>query len=120
MPIPKYNPDLIATAKENRKNMTPHERTLWFDFLRGYPLRFVRQKVLGMYIVDFYCARAKLVLELDGGQHYEPSCMMHDAIRTEFLKTYGLTVLRIPNNAITENFEGVCEYIDTFIRASVQ
>ncbi len=119
MSIPKYNPNLIPTAKDLRRHMTPHEKTLWFRFLRHHPYRFVRQKVLGLYIADFYCAKAKLVIELDGSQHYEESGQIHDAIRTEFLKNYGLTVLRIPNNTIDENFEGVCEYIDAHIKATV-
>ena len=115
MPIPKYNPALIPTAKHLRRTMTVQEKLLWYKFLRRHPYRFVRQKVLGMYIADFYCAKAKLVIELDGSQHYDPSHQLHDFIRTEFLKTYHLTVLRIPNNAIVENFNGVCDYIQTYI-----
>ena len=115
---PKYNKDLIPFAKNLRKNMTKEERHLWYDFLRDYPVRFVRQKVLGKYIVDFYCAAAKLVIELDGSQHYEPKEEALDAIRTAFLEEYGLKVIRIPNNAVTENFRGVCEYIDSLINQS--
>ena len=115
---PKYNKDLIPFAKNLRKNMTKEERHLWYDFLRDYPVRFVRQKVLGKFIVDFYCAKAKLVIELDGSQHYEPAKKALDANRTAFLKGYGLTVVRIPNNAVTENFRGVCDYIDSLINQS--
>ena len=115
---PKYNKDLIPFAKNLRKNMTKEERHLWYDFLRDYPVRFVRHKVLGQYIVDFYCAAAKLVIELDGSQHYEPKEEALDAIRTAFLEGYGLKVIRIPNNAVTENFRGVCEYIDSLINQS--
>ena len=115
---PKYNSALIPLAKKLRKNMTKEERRLWYDFLREYPLRFVRQKVLGKYIVDFYCAKAKIVIELDGSQHYDPQEMEQDTIRTTFLEGYGLTVIRIPNNAVTQNFRGVCEYIDLQIKQS--
>ena len=115
---PKYNSALIPLAKKLRKNMTKEERRLWYDFLREYPLRFVRQKVLGKYIVDFYCAKAKIVIELDGSQHYDPQEREQDTIRTTFLEGYGLTVIRIPNNAVTQNFRGVCEYIDLQIKQS--
>ena len=81
----------------------------------SYPVRFSRQKVLGKYIVDFYSAEAKLVIELDGSQHYEDSNIEKDSQRTAFLKDYGLTVLRIPNNEVSRNFRGVCEYIDAAV-----
>ena len=108
----KHNKQLVPRAKELRKNMSKEERHLWYDFLRDHPSRFVRQKVLGYYIADFYSATAKLIIELDGSQHYEKSNQIQDAQRTEFLQQFGLRVLRIPNNAIWENFRGVCEYID--------
>ena len=114
----KYNKDLIPFAKKLRKTMTKEERHLWYDFLRDYPVRFVRQKVMGKYIVDFYCAKANLVIELDGSQHYEPQTEALDRERTAFLEEYGLQVVRIPNNAIIENFRGVCEYIDTLVKQS--
>ena len=98
--------------------MTKEERHLWYDFLRDYPTRFVRQKVLGRYIVDFYCASENLVIELDGSQHYEPQEIALDKARTAFLEEYGLQVIRIPNNAVMENFPGVCEYIDTLVKQS--
>ncbi len=79
----KHNPNLTDNAKKLRKNMTKEERHLWYDFLRQYPVRFLRQKVIDNYIVDFYCAKAKLVIELDGGQHYEESIQRYDKIRTE-------------------------------------
>ncbi|MGN0563065.1 MAG: endonuclease domain-containing protein, partial [Candidatus Fimenecus sp.] len=86
----KYNKDLIAYAKELRKNMTPWENKLWNWFLRDYPIRFQRQKVIDNYIVDFYCAKARLVIELDGGGHYTGEQMQYDANRTEILEKYGL------------------------------
>ena len=113
----KYNEKLTPLAKELRKNQTKEERHLWFDFLRSYPVKVVRQKVLGRYIADFYCFKAKLIIELDGSQHFDPDACRKDAERTAFLEGYGLTVLRIPNNAVNQNFSGVCEYIDQQIRA---
>ena len=84
----KYNKNLVSNAKTLRKNMTKEERHLWYDFLRTYPVRFSRQKVLGKYIADFYSAEAKLVIELDGSQHYETDEMEKDAERTSFLERY--------------------------------
>ena len=108
----KHNAHLVSFAKQLRSEMTKEERHLWYDFLRTYPVRFSRQKVLGFYIADFYCAKAKLVIELDGSQHYEDDNIRNDDERTAFLKNYGLTVIRIPNNEITRNFRGICEWID--------
>ncbi|MBO5089723.1 MAG: endonuclease domain-containing protein [Clostridia bacterium] len=102
-----------------RKNMTPEERHLWYDFLRAYPIRFNRQKIIGRYIVDFYCAKAKLIIELDGSQHYEDAGVEKDLERTQFLEQYGLNVIRIPNNEIKQNFKGVCEYIDLCVKQSL-
>ena len=99
--------------------MTKEERHLWYDFLRTYPVRFSRQKVLGKYIADFYRAEARLVIELDGSQHYENDNMEKDAERTDYLKGYGLKVIRIPNNEVSRNFRGVCEYIDAAVRQSL-
>ena len=113
---PKHNKELTPLAKQLRSEMTKEERHLWYDFLRTYPIRFSRQKVLGRYIVDFYSAKAKLVIELDGSQHYETDRVEKDAERTAFLNGYGLQVIRIPNNEVNENFEGVCAYIDAVVR----
>ena len=111
----KHNRQLVPFARQLRKQMTKEERRLWYDYLSSYPVRFCRQKILGRYIVDFYCARAKLVIELDGSQHYEATGMEQDAERTAFLETYGLYVLRIPNNEINQNLRGVCELIDQVV-----
>lgn len=111
----KHNPALTENAKALRKNMTKEERHLWYDFLRTHKLRFLRQKIIDNYIVDFYCAKTKLVIELDGSQHFEPNAILRDKIRTEQIEKYNLTVLRIPNNEINENFDGVCEFIDNYI-----
>ncbi len=110
---------LVPFAKQLRNNMTKEEQHLWYDFLRLYPVRFSRQKVLGKYIVDFYSAEAKLVIELDGSQHFERENVEKDEERTAFLAGYGLKVLRIPNNEVTRNFHGVCEYIDTACKQSL-
>ena len=114
----QHNKKLVPLAKKLRKEMTKEERHLWYDFLRNYDLRFIRQKVIGSYIVDFYCAKANLVVELDGSQHYEPEEMEKDQMRTKFLEDCGLSVLRIPNNAVSQNFSGVCEAIDLAVRES--
>ena len=107
-----YNKANIPLAKDLRKNMTPWERKLWYDFLRNYPVRFQRQKAIGNYIADFYCAKARLVIELDGGGHYTEEQSEKDAIRTKALESMNLTVLRICNLDIDRNFRGVCEQID--------
>ena len=99
--------------------MTKEEKHLWYDFLCNYPVRFSRQKVLGRYIADFYCAEAKLVIELDGSGHYTVAGKKYDAERTAYLEQYGVRVLRIPNNAVSRNFSGVCEYIDLAVRRSL-
>ena len=115
----KHNKQLVPLAKQLRKEMTKEERHLWYDFLRSYPVRFSRQKVLGKYIADFYSAKAKLIIELDGSQHYENKAKEKDDERTVFLESYGLQVIRIPNNEVSRNFRGVCEYIDTTVRQSL-
>ena len=111
----KHNKERVGFAKELRKNMTKEERRLWFDFLKGYPVRFIRQKIIGHYIVDFYCAKAKLIVELDGSQHYEDQGVEKDQARTKFLEEYGFHIIRIPNNAVNQNFRGVCEYVDNMV-----
>ena len=116
---PKYNKALTPLARELRKNMTPQERDLWYQYLRHHPLKFTRQKVLGKYIADFYCASAKLVIELDGSQHYEDKGQEADRERTHFLRQYGIRVLRIPNNAVSQNLRGVCDYIDAVLNGTV-
>ena len=115
----KHNKSLVSNARNLRKNMTKEERHLWYNFLRSYPIKFLRQKILGKYIVDFYCAEAKLIVELDGSQHYEIREMEYDTERTVYLEQYGIQVLRIPNNEVNQNFSGVCEYIDLAVRQSL-
>ncbi len=115
----KHNKQLVPMAKQLRKEMTKEERHIWYDFLRSHPVRFSRQKVLGKYIADFYSAEAKLVIELDGSQHYEDRNIEKDSVRTAFLEQYGLAVIRIPNNEVNSSFSGVCEYIDAAVRQSL-
>ena len=116
----KHNPELTPNAKNLRKNMTKEERLLWYEFLREYPVRFLRQKVIDNYIVDFYCSKARLIIELDGSQHYEGKGQLRDRIRTERIEARGLTVVRIPNNEVTKNLSGVCEYIDLMVQRLIE
>ena len=102
---------LRDNSRELRKNMTKEERHLWYDFLRLLPVTVNRQKVIGSYIVDFYCASEKLVIELDGSQHYEEAGKKADIVRDEYLEKQGLRVLRYSNTDVNKNFEAVCEDI---------
>ena len=116
----KHNADLTINARNLRKNMTKEERHLWYDFLKRYPVRFLRQKVIDNYIVDFYCHSARLIIELDGSQHYDEKGLLKDKIRTEIIEQRNLTVIRIPNNEVNRNFEGVCQYIDDTVEESLR
>ena len=111
MALPR-NKNLVGNARVLRKEMTKEERHLWYDFLRQHSLKFYRQKPIGNYIADFYCLSAKLVIELDGGQHYEPSGQEKDRMRTQALESMGLHVLRFSNLDVMKNFEGVCQTIE--------
>ena len=113
----KYNPNLLPFAKALRKGMTPEEKHLWYDFLSKYPVKFTRQKILVKYIADFYCARAKLLIEIDGIQHKLREATEYDEERTEFLRERGITVIRISNEAINNDFYNMCSYIDRTVKA---
>ena len=115
----KHNKNIVPFAKELRKNNTKEERRLWYDFLRNYPIKFTRQKVLGKYIADFYCAEANLVVELDGSGHYEDVGLMNDEKRTQYLEQYGIKVIRISNLDVLKSFEGACMYIDNAVKQSL-
>ena len=115
MTIPKDNSQL-ENARRLRREMTPHERKLWYLFLRKYPVKIYKQRIIGRFIVDFYCASAKLVIELDGSQHYEPQGMAYDSERSAFLTALGLEVLRFSNRDVDRNFRGVCTQIDITIQ----
>lgn len=106
------NEALTKNAQALRKNATKEERLLWSHFLCRYPLRFRRQYVIGNYIVDFYCHRAKLAIELDGSQHYEAENAHYDEQRTQFLKQMGICVLRFTNSEVIQRFQDVCREID--------
>ena len=119
MTIPKDNSQL-ENARRLRREMTPHERKLWYLFLRKYPEKIYKQRIIGRFIVDFYCASAQLVIEVDGSQHYEPQGMAYDEERSAFLSALGLAVLRFSNRDIDRNFRGVCEQIDISIQKRLQ
>ncbi len=112
------NPKLTSNAKNLRKNMTKEERHLWYDFLKSLPITVNRQKVIGNYIVDFYIASSKLVIEIDGSQHYEDKGAESDAKRDEYLKNKGIKVLRYSNLEINRKFESVCQEILNNINTS--
>ncbi len=112
------NSKLTGNAKSLRKNMTKEERHLWYDFLKTLPITVSRQKVIGNYIVDFYIASAKFVIELDGSQHYEDKGIEDDSKRDEFLTSLGIKVLRYLNLDVHQRFESVCEDILNHINTS--
>ena len=112
----EQNKNLRRYAQDLRKKQTKEESLLWYQFLSRYPLRFRRQYVIGNYIADFYCHKAKLVVELDGSQHYDPSEMEYDNKRTAYLESQGLRVLRFTNLDILREFRSVCEKIDMTVK----
>lgn len=117
--VKPYNIKIIPLAKTLRKNMTIWERKLWYDYLRKYPTRFQRQKAIGNYIVDFYCAKAAFIIELDGGGHFTEEQSEKDKQRIADLENMGLKVIRISNLDIDSNFRGVCDHIDTCVKESL-
>ena len=117
--MPMDDHSLRSLAQSLRKKMTLEERILWYQYLRTYPIQWNRQKVLGSYIVDFYCKRAKLIVELDGSQHYDPRTVAYDQTRTAYLNTLGYTVLRFSNTDIKTNLTGVCERINYTVRKNL-
>ena len=106
----------LENARRLRREMTPHERKLWYLFLRKYPVKIYEQRIIGRFIVDFYCASAKLVIEVDGSQHYEPQGIAYDEERSAFLSALALAVLRFSNRDIDRDFRGVCKQIDIAIQ----
>ena len=115
----KKNNKLLNVARILRRNMTRQEKHLWYDFLRYYPVKIYKQRIIDDFIADFFCHSARLVIELDGSQHYEEKGLLKDKIRTEKIENRNLTVIRIPNNEVNKNFRGVCEYIDLFVKESL-
>ncbi len=116
----KKNYQALPKAKELRHNMTPHERKLWYLFLRKYPVKIYKQRIIDSFIVDFYCASAKLVIELDGSQHYTEQGQAYDKERSDCLAHYGLEVLRFSNSEIDNQFEAVCEKIHRIIQSRLE
>ena len=111
-----YNSSLCDTARMLRKNMTKQERHLWYDYLKNCSPRWLRQRVIDQYIVDFYCSKAKLIVELDGSQHYTVSGEEYDSVRTEVLEQYGLEVIRFSNDEIDRRFNDSCRFIEEKIK----
>ena len=110
------NKELKQRSAELRKNATPEENKLWYEFLRMYPIRFNRQRIISNYIVDFFCLKAKLVVEIDGSQHYDEKVMDYDEKRTKYLQSLGLVVLRFSNYEVNESFYQVCTVIDETVK----
>ena len=109
MPVElSYDGRKKSFAQKLRREMTKQERHLWYDFLKSYPIQFRRQKQFGYYIVDFYCGAARLVVELDGSQHFDSEGKQYDRTRDEYLQSIGLCVLRFSNRDVNERFDSVC------------
>lgn len=115
----EYNKKLIPRAKKLRKNMTRHEKHLWYDFLSKYAQKFQRRKTIGSYIVDFYCHSAKIIIEVDGNQHYTDEAIKYDIERTNFLNACELKVIRFSNYDIDKNFPSVCQLIDKIVKDKI-
>ena len=114
-----YDRRLKPRAQELRRNMTPQERRLWYGFLRQYPVKVYRQRMIDHFIADFYCAKAKLVIELDGSQHYTEQGKEYDEQRTAILEQYGVQVLRFTNLDVDRHLDAVCAQIDSTIERRV-
>ena len=111
----KLDRKILQNSQQLRTNMTKEERHLWYDFLKSYPVQFKRQFPIGNYIVDFYCHKAKLVIELDGSQHFTPEGHTYDEARTAAIEIVGVEVLRFTNRDIDSEFRAVCTQIDTAV-----
>ena len=116
----RFNQVLTKYAQNLRKKSTKEENKLWYEFLRDYKYKFHRQYVFGEYIADFYCAKARLVIELDGSQHYEPDMQVKDQVRTEYIEQFGIEVLRFPNNVVNKKFEELKIYIDYYVQQKLE
>ena len=117
--IPYHNPLLKKNSQILRKSMTKEEKHLWYDFLKDLPVTFHRQKIIDVYIVDFYCASAKLAIELDGSQHYSDEGLRKDSDRDDYLSSLGIKVLRYTNLQIQQDFHSVCEDIYSHIESII-
>ena len=107
---------MLGTARTLRRNLTPQEHKLWYVFLRDYPVKIYKQRIIESFVVDFYCAQARLVIELDGSQHYTEQGRAYDAERSAVLEQYGLLVLRFANNDVDNHFDAVCAQIHNTIQ----
>ena len=107
-------------ARNLRKHATPEENHLWYDFLSKYQVRFQRQKAIDDFIADFYCHKAKLIIEIDGSQHFTEEGLKKDTFRTEILEGYDLKVIRFTNHQVQTNFRGVCQFIDIVVKAALE
>ena len=116
----KKNNSLFDNAKELRRELTEQEKHLWYDFLRNYPIKVYKQRIIDSFIVDFYCHKAMLVIELDGSQHYTSVGKENDKARTKALEKYGLYILRFSNKDVDDNFSGVCSFIDKKIKERIK
>ena len=112
----KYTKDLLPLAQAMRRTMTPAEYRLWEDCLKHMPVKFRRQRPFGPYILDFYCASAKLVIEIDGDSHSIPEIIHSDIMRTDYLQIQGLEILRFTNHDVTENLDGIDATIREYLK----
>ena len=120
MPNPVYRKhSLLPLAKQLRHNMTEHERKLWYTFLKDYPIRIYKQRIIGHYIADFYCAAAQIVIELDGSQHYSVDSMEYDKQREDYMNQHGIHTLRFTNTQVDRQFNEVCGEIDRAIKTRI-
>ena len=119
MPLP-YQEKLTPRARELRKKATKQENHLWYDYLKDHPIRFKRQKPISSFIADFYCHAARLVVELDGSQHYDEQRLIYDKERAAILEQYGVKVLRFSNLEVGRNFQGVCTAIDLAVKERIE
>ena len=110
-----YNSNLLAQARSLRREMTPEEKKLWYDYCKISPHKFYRQRSIDRFIVDFYCSKAKLVIEIDGAPHFTQDGKAYDKIRSEILEQYGLSVIRITNRQIKDHFDDVCKMLDRIV-----
>ena len=116
----KHNKDLTTLSQKLRKNMTREEKQLWYQFLKSYPIQFKRQVTCGNYILDFYCSKSKLAVELNGGYHLAPQISKNDKLRTDYLNSIGITVLVFSNYEINHNFQTVCNQIDYAVKKAIE
>lgn len=114
-----YNPKLKDRSRELRKNMTRQEKHLWYDFLKDYPIKWNRQRSIDRFIVDFFCFKATLIVELDGSQHYTEDGIEYDTLRTDILEKYDLEVIRFSNIEIDRYFNDVCRAIDQKVKERI-